>query len=133
MICRLLLTACLLCTSCSQHTSVDSSALVIPVAREIPEQVISQHPALSDAEKADCLARGGYIDLVTFNTEGCVIRTKDAGKPCSDSSECDGACLAPIDQAEGSPAAGTCASEKGMFFGCVNIVSKGKASGKICH
>ena len=133
MICRLLLAVCLFSTACSQHTSVDSRSLQVPGAREIQEKVIAQHPGISDAERADCLARGGHVDLVTFNTEGCVIRTKDAGKPCSDSSECDGACLAPIDQAEGSPAAGTCASEKGMFFGCVNIVSKGKASGKICH
>ena len=134
MICRSLLVVCLFCTSCSQHASVDSGVLKVPGPREIPEEVIAQYPAaLSETQRTDCIARGGYIDLVTFNTEGCVIRTKDAGKSCSDSSECDGACLAPLALAEGTPAIGTCASEAGMFFGCTNIVTKGLASGEICH
>ena len=128
-----LLAASIFCASCSQHTSAGNYTLKVPGEREVPEEVISQFPGLSETEKADCVARGGYIDLVTFNTEGCVVRTKDAGKSCGDSSECEGACLAPLNLEEGTPATGTCAKDAGMFFGCTNIVTKGKAGGEVCH
>ena len=133
MICRLLLVVCLFTTSCAQRAALDTSTLKVPGPREIKEAVITEHVLLSEAEKASCLARGGYVDLVTFSTEGCVIRTKDAGKACDDSIDCEGACLATLDLAEGTRATGTCASEIGMLFGCRNIISNGQATGQISH
>lgn len=45
----------------------------------------------------------------------CNMPTKDAGKKCTDVSECTGTCLAP----------GVC-SKKTINFGCMDIVEKGK-------
>ena len=88
--------------------------------------------ALSDAERADCVELGGYVDVVIVNTEGCVIPSKDGGNTCRGSDDCEGACLADLDLAEGTPTAGTCAHESGMIFGCYNYVEQGKAGGQIC-
>ena len=144
MIFRLLVALCLSCTACSQRNVIEPHQLKVPGALPTPQLdcLTYEKPycgemggiiSPSDSEKADCVARGGYIDLIIFNTEGCVIRRKDGGKICRGSEDCEGGCLAAPNIAEGTRTTGTCAHESGMLFGCFNYVEQGKATGEICQ
>ncbi len=49
--------------------------------------------ALSQIDVETCEANGGRVrGVCMFGTPACVIPFSDAGKPCSDSSECEGFC-----------------------------------------
>jgi len=143
MIPRLLVALCLFGSACSQRNVIGSSELKAPGVLPTPQLdcLTYEKPycgemggiaTLSESERADCVALGGYIDLIIFNTEGCVIPRRDGGKICRSSDDCEGACLADLDLAEGTPTTGTCAHESGMIFGCYNYVEQGKAGGPIC-
>jgi hypothetical protein len=43
---------------------------------------------------AQCLRQGGRWEVLGFSGPGCKLPTSDSGKPCSDSRECQGLCLA---------------------------------------
>jgi len=48
-----------------------------------------QPKKLSDAERKECLATGGSIGIMgLLGGEGCVHPMPDAGKPCTDGSQC---------------------------------------------
>ena len=66
--------------------------------------------ALSQIDQRACLARGGAIRGVgMFAMPACVIPFADAGKSCSDMSECLGKCIVYNgDLPEGAPSTGTC-------------------------
>ncbi len=81
----------------------------------------------------DCQKQGG-----TLKKQGmaqcymCTINYADAGKVCSDSSNCQGACLnynnfAPV----GKATKGQCAKTNSPF-GCYQRVEKGVAKNAIC-
>lgn len=91
---------------------------------------------LSDAERADCIARGGHTaTLGMLNGEGCVLPMPDAGKICTDGSQCKGgSCL--LDDGKpgfkppkpGRLVKGQCAATD-YGFGCAWRVNKGRANG----
>lgn len=68
----------------------------------------------------DCLDQGG-----TWGPQGlaqmdmCDLPTTDAGQPCTDSSQCQGLCLA-----SDNPTTGTC-SPRTLNFGCRDIIEDG--------
>lgn len=94
---------------------------------------------LSDEERSSCIAKGGRV--ATFgllNGEGCVLPMKDAGKKCTDGSQCDGGtCF--LDERKlgfkapkrGQKVVGQCAATN-FTFGCAWRVSKGQSSVPMC-
>lgn len=82
----------------------------------------------------ECLAKGGtYTQQGRLQMYRCVMNFSDAGKSCSDSSECQGSCLSSdTDIAAGtSNLTGTCAATDSPF-GCRQIIEGGVSKGTLC-
>ena len=71
-------------------------------------------------------------DVGLFATPACVIPYADAGKICSDKSDCLGMCKAAPGAIVGDYATGTCQRDDQDFFGCYNEVRKGVVVGGMC-
>lgn len=68
-----------------------------------------------------CESRGGKYEIGgKAQVQFCNEKSKDEGKNCSDSSECDGLCL------DAGSGVGKC-SEYQTNFGCIDVVEGGKA------
>jgi hypothetical protein len=78
---------------------------------------------------AECAARGGNWTTLGIPCPGkpkvCDLKATDFGKICSDSSECQGSCVAPDSVANGAKSSGTC-SPYVSNFGNVKRVEHGK-------
>jgi hypothetical protein len=65
----------------------------------------------------------------------CVTPYPDAGKACSDRSDCTGRCIADYEavkgQTSGSPAVGKCQADDALF-GCYAEVAQGRLGPRIC-
>ena len=92
--------------------------------------------AMSESERNQCLASGDSIAIMGLSgSEGCVHRMPDAGKPCTDGSQCKAGCF--LDEARatpkvpGAPVTGACAPTD-YIFGCRSPVVDGKASPGLC-
>ncbi len=90
--------------------------------------------------KASCEATGGtWAAFGISPIEKCVLPASDAGKECSDSSECEGSCVAELSKEDNDKvlrgqavsATGKCTSSKSVF-GCFPIVTQGKVDGILC-
>jgi len=91
--------------------------------------------ATSD-ERSACEAVGGTVRRAGLRGwEHCIQDMPDAGKTCSDSSECVARCTIPIQEGReyspGEPATGACA-QTDEVFGCFTRVSGGKAEPTLC-
>jgi hypothetical protein len=74
-----------------------------------------------------CTSAGGHWGpMGFFRNVGCDIKTTDAGKSCSDSSQCRASCLGPKGALAGSAVAGSCSAYLANF-GNVVTVENGKA------
>ena len=95
-----------------------------------------QKPAvkvLTTQQLQACKAKGGEPVFVRFHVQSCLWPTKDGGKACTDTTECEGVCEAPFGTPLGSRVAGTCASKAAdIRGGCVNEVAEGRSLGDIC-
>ena len=90
--------------------------------------------AANAIDPATCKARGGEIRPVCrMQKPRCVTRYPDAGKPCSDKSQCHGRCLVDGEQPSkpGDPANGRCEADDDPC-GCKLEVKDGKFAGGIC-
>ena len=67
-----------------------------------------------------------------FATPACVIPYPDAGKACSDKSDCLGMCKASDDATVGQPATGTCQRNNQDIFGCYSEVKGGVVVAGMC-
>ncbi|MBO9717066.1 MAG: hypothetical protein J7507_09710 [Pseudoxanthomonas sp.] len=84
-------------------------------------------------DRAECAARGGTVRSVgMFATPACVIPYPDAGKACSDASECQGVCMAEAGAVVGDFAIGTCQRDNRDVFGCYHEIEKGVVVGGMC-
>lgn len=82
----------------------------------------------------ECLAKGGtYSKQGRLQAYRCVIQFSDAGKACSDSSECQGSCLNSDTAitAGTTNVKGTCAATDSPF-GCRQTIEGGVAKGFLC-
>lgn len=81
----------------------------------------------------ECLAVGGnWIHLGLPGTpKRCDLKAKDGGKSCTDSSQCQGECMAPSGASEGQKMNGAC-SDYILNFGCARRVENGKVGIEIC-
>lgn len=90
-------------------------------------------------QKEDCEANGGRWGKIGFNPqERCNLPTKDTGRECLNSSECEGSCLADLSPEQKSQVIqnsittkGKCSSWK-INIGCLAFVDKGKVNGITC-
>lgn len=92
---------------------------------------VAPHPAgtlqiPSEITSADCAAQGGTETQI--NGPECVFPTRDGGKACTDSSQCEGTCATD----DASATAGQCTGTIDPM-GCYSVVTKGHAEEKICR
>ncbi len=95
--------------------------------------VHSRASALAEIDQDKCRAEGGSIRGVgMFATPACVKPFPDAGKTCSDKSDCRGLCKAPDEVAVGSQSTGTCQNDTHDIYGCYNELKQGAVVGGMC-
>lgn len=92
--------------------------------------------------KTDCEAAGGkWGGVGIFPAKVCNLPTKDAGKICSDGSECEGDCIAELsksqlDQVMYSHATfytkGKCTARR-IVVSCHPVVRRGMVKGLLCR
>jgi hypothetical protein len=101
--------------------------LVSACAGQRPVATVAK-PSIPQTETA-CSARGGNWTTLGLPYPGkpkiCDLKTTDSGKLCSDSSECQGSCIAPEGVARGLKATGTCSAYVSNF-GNLKLVEHGK-------
>lgn len=86
---------------------------------------------ISATDRKSCSAVGGEIRQTGFINFSCVYPAPDAGKHCTDGSQCTGKCLAPEETAPNVRAEGKC-SDRENRGGCANFVINGVATGMLC-
>lgn len=89
--------------------------------------------ALDKIDVLACLNHGGVIKGVCMSgLPTCVQQYLDAGKKCSDSSECAGECRIEHDFVkEKSPAVGYCSADDDPC-GCFQVIKSGVAQAALC-
>ncbi|MGE1157003.1 hypothetical protein [Pseudomonas kitaguniensis] len=93
-------------------------------------------PAPAPAQNAaasNCLAGGGTMKQVgRLQSWKCITPYKDAGKACTDSSQCQGECQTSVNTQSGNgPVTGACQVDN-SHFGCSARVEKGTLGRAIC-
>lgn len=87
----------------------------------------------SPQDQASCEAQGGrWGRFGLMEKEQCDRPTTDAGKECSDHSECESACVTEDAVPSGTEVIGKCFGWTVTLGTCMNIVKDGKAQGRIC-
>ena len=89
--------------------------------------------ALSKIDVLACLDKGGVIQSVCmFGMPSCVEKYMDAGKTCSDNSECAGECRIEDEFVEvGTKTTGFCSADSNPC-GCFQLIIDGKAEHALC-
>jgi len=109
------------------HCRADEAAVAdAPPAEDSPRE--------NTADPAVCKARGGAVRPVCrMHVPRCVVRFSDAGKRCTDKSQCQGLCILDTDREAGlgDPAKGRC-QEDDDPCGCKIAVVNGKVAGGAC-
>ena len=83
---------------------------------------------------SSCTARGGEMRQVgRMQSWQCVVKYADAGKRCTDASQCEGDCEIAGNSgvAAGAAAVGQCQADSNRF-GCRTTVKDGKAEASLC-
>ena len=91
-------------------------------------------PAAPTAETlaSACSAKGGAIQPVgKAQIPTCVVPYADAGKACTDKSQCEGACVLEGNLEPQGSVTGAC-QKTNRQFGCYARVVNGKATAAIC-
>jgi hypothetical protein len=84
--------------------------------------------------EASCKSYGGeWRPICRMQKPACVVTFKDAGKSCSDSSDCSGRCITanPGGITPGTQTRGTCTANSDPC-GCFQLVVNGKADYTLC-
>ncbi len=92
--------------------------------------LVEQARALSSRQS--CEAEGGaWQKLGKLQREACVLSASDAGKSCSNKSDCEVTCITKERGKTGSEVAGQCYHSTNLF-GCRTYVSSGVAQPTLC-
>lgn len=88
---------------------------------------------MSADDRAACQSAGGTVQRRgMLGMEQCVHPYADAGKPCTDSAQCQGKCVGSAGAVSPDKAAsGTCQADD-KLYGCYAEVKQGKAVNAIC-
>jgi len=93
----------------------------------------SRAAALAKIDQEQCRAGGGFIRGVgMFGTPACVKPFPDAGKVCTDESECQGMCKAPESAIVGSSSTGTCQADTHDIYGCYDKIERETVVEGVC-
>lgn len=101
---------------------------------------ITPEPKLSLSQQAEslktsasCKAKGGSWEKIGKpQREGCILPTSDAGKNCTDSKQCQVACITSKENIQpGTQVTGQC-HDSTYQFGCRTYVADGKAEATLC-
>ncbi|MNH53509.1 hypothetical protein D3C87_381220 [compost metagenome] len=104
-----------------------------------PEPVVQsveapEPPPTMSVSTSACTARGGEMQQVgRMQSWQCVVKYADAGKRCTDASQCEGQCEIAGNSgiAPGTATAGVCQADSNRF-GCRTTVKDGKAEATLC-
>ena len=90
------------------------------------------NPPSAAAQASACAAKGGAIQPVgRAQIPTCVIPYADAGKACTDKSQCEGACIAEGNLESQGAVSGQC-QKTNRQFGCFARIENGKATATLC-
>lgn len=108
------------------------SFLILAACADEPAQTASSAPREKPTLE-NCARLGGYVQRVgLLGREACVVPYKDAGKACTDGSQCEGDCWGEArPYAPGELATGKC-QPTNMPFGCNSRIDNGVASPVLC-
>ncbi|MDP3493994.1 MAG: hypothetical protein Q8R82_12845 [Hyphomonadaceae bacterium] len=119
--------ACTPSSAPSEPAPTPAPAVETPGAPE-PEQIVA-------TDEASCKTQGGdWRPVCRMQQPACITTFPDAGKACTDGSQCAGDCMASPEAgfADGGAAAtGVCASNNDPC-GCKQKIEDGKATAAIC-
>jgi hypothetical protein len=89
-------------------------------------------PAHERTLRAECAAKGGTISTAGLAAKPhCVLPTRDAGRPCTSSSQCEAGCIAPKSTPPNTSVTGRCKADTEPF-GCRAHVEDGKVQPTMC-
>jgi len=120
----------ILFVACSNEKNTDGDSNELGLKSEITETIKDQK---------SCEAVSGIWGTVGLSTiEQCNLPTIDAGKICKDSKDCEGACIADLNDVDFEKAKtgviyteGKCTQYR-LNVGCHPFVSEGKVEGIMC-
>ena len=123
----MMLAAALMLAACSgSSVSPDPSEPPTNTSQSLIEQ------ASSLKTEAACKAeQGEWRKVGRLQRFACVLTAADAGKSCTDGSQCQVACLVEGDVTPGTEATGQCQATTNQF-GCRAFVTNGKAEPALC-
>ena len=102
--------------------------LALAACGSLPPLIVTPQPTavtvVPPDNEQDCLAQGGaWGPQGMLQRDMCDLPATDAGQPCTNSSQCQGLCLA-----SDSSSTGTC-SPRTLNFGCFEVVEDGAKMG----
>lgn len=85
-------------------------------------------------DQQSCEERGGvWGRFGLMEVDQCSLPTRDAGKVCTDHSQCESVCIANDAVSSGTKTTGKCYGWTVTLGTCLNSVSNGIAQGVICE
>lgn len=83
--------------------------------------------------QANCEAQGGtWGRFGTYEGNICRLATRDGGRPCMDSSQCESACFTDQTLEKNVKVSGKCFEWSDTRGACLNRVQRGKSIGVSC-
>ena len=124
-----LLATAIFITACGGTSSSKTDKPADPIKPAVSLSELAQ----SIKSESACKAKGGQWQRVgMLQALACVLPTSDAGKACTDASQCQMSCLVVNPALKpGSKATGQC-SDSTNVFGCKTYVKNGKVEGTLC-
>jgi putative hemolysin len=108
-----------------------TAAFLLAACAPTAQQAAQPAPS-ANALASACAAKGGSIRPVgKAQIPVCVTPYADAGKACTDKSQCQGACVLEGNLEAQGPVTGAC-QKTDRQFGCYAKVVDGKATATIC-
>ena len=126
------------CHAVSMQTFIARTCLSLSLLAIGTAAIAQKNQKLTVEAQRQCLVSGGKLATMGLSgNQGCVHPTRDAGKSCTDGTQCTAGCFLDERQASfkrpkaGAKVAGVCAPTD-FPFGCRTAVVNGKAGIGLC-